>query len=159
YGGPEGLKHLVNACHARGLAVILDVVYNHLGPSGNYLGRFGPYFTDRYRTPWGSAVNVDGPWSDEVRGFLCDNPLMWLRDYHGDCPRIDAAHAIVDTSAVHFLEQLAEQVDVLEAELGRHLGLIAESDLNDPRLLQPRQAGGYNLHAQWADDLHHALHA
>jgi maltooligosyltrehalose trehalohydrolase len=158
YGGPEGLKRLVDACHARGIAVILDVVYNHLGPVGNYLGRFGPYFTDRYRTPWGDAVNVDGPGSDEVRRFFCDNALMWLRDYHVDGLRIDAVHAIVDTSAVHLLEQLAEEVDALEAELGRHLVLIAESDLNDPRLIRPREAGGYGLDAQWADDFHHALH-
>lgn len=159
YGGPDGLKHLVNACHAGGLAVILDVVYNHLGPNGNYLGRFGPYFTDRYRTPWGDAINFDGPESDEVRRFVCDNALMWLRDYHLDGLRIDAAHAIVDTSAVHVLEQLADEVDALEAELGRHLTLIAESDLNDPRLLRSREAGGYGLDAQWADDFHHALHA
>jgi maltooligosyltrehalose trehalohydrolase len=149
---------LVDACHARGLAVILDVVYNHLGPVGNYLGRFGPYFTDRYRTPWGDAVNLDGPGSDEVRRFFCDNALMWLRDYHLDGLRIDAVHAIVDTSAVHILEQLAAEVDALEAELGRHLVLIAESDLNDPRLIRPREAGGYGLDAQWADDFHHALH-
>jgi maltooligosyltrehalose trehalohydrolase len=158
YGGPEGLKRLVDACHTRGLAVILDVVYNHLGPVGNYLGHFGPYFTDRYRTPWGDAVNVDGPGSDEVRRFFCDNALMWLRDYHLDGLRIDAVHAIVDTSAVHVLEQLAEEVDALEAELGRHLVLIAESDLNDPRLIRPREVGGYGLDAQWADDFHHALH-
>jgi maltooligosyltrehalose trehalohydrolase len=159
YGGPEGLKLLVDACHGRGLAVMLDVVYNHLGPAGNYLGRFGAYFTDRYRTPWGDAVNFDGPGSDEVRRFVCDNALMWLRDYHLDGLRIDAVHAIVDTSAMHILEQLAEEVDTLEAELGRHLVLIAESDLNDPRLVRPRAAGGYGLDAQWADDIHHALHA
>ena len=158
YGGPEGLKRLVDACHARGLAVILDVVYNHLGPSGNYLARFGPYFTDRYRTPWGQAVNFDGPGSDEVRRFFCDNALMWLRDYHLDGLRLDAVHAIFDTSAVHVLEQLAEEVDALEAELGRHLALVAESDLNDPRLIRSREAGGYGLDAQWADDFHHALH-
>jgi maltooligosyltrehalose trehalohydrolase len=159
YGGPEGLKRLVDACHGRGLAVILDVVYNHLGPSGNYLGRFGPYFTDRYRTPWGAAVNFDGPGSDEVRRFVCDNARMWIEHYHVDGLRIDAVHAIIDTSAVHILEQLADEVHALEARLGRHLVLIAESDLNDPRLLRSREAGGYGLHAQWADDLHHALHA
>jgi maltooligosyltrehalose trehalohydrolase len=158
YGGPEGLKRLVDACHARGLAVILDVVYNHLGPDGNYLGRFGPYFTDRYRTPWGEAVNFDGPGSDEVRRFVCDNALMWFRDYHFDGLRIDAVHSIADGSAVHVLEQLAEEVEAFEAEVGRHLLLIAESDLNDPRLIRSREAGGYGLHAQWADDLHHALH-
>jgi maltooligosyltrehalose trehalohydrolase len=159
YGGPDGLKRLVDACHARGLAVILDVVYNHVGPDGNYLARFGPYFTSRYRTPWGDAVNFDGRGSDEVRRFVCDNALMWLRDYHVDGLRIDAVHAIADTSAVHILEQLAEEVEALGAELGRHLVLIAESDLNDPRLVRPRAAGGYELHAQWADDFHHALHA
>jgi maltooligosyltrehalose trehalohydrolase len=158
YGGPEGLKRLVDACHGRGLAVILDVVYNHLGPAGNYLGRFGPYFTDRYHTPWGQAVNFDGAGSDEVRRFVCDNARMWLRDYHLDGLRIDAVHAIVDTSAVHVLEQLAEEIDELEPELGRSLVLIAESNLNDPRLIRPREQGGYGLDAQWADDLHHALH-
>ena len=158
YGGPAGLKRLVDACHAQGLAVLLDVVYNHLGPAGNYLARFGPYFTDRYRTPWGDAVNFDGPGSDEVRRFVCDNALMWLRDYHLDGLRIDAVHAIVDTSAVHILEQLADEVEALGARLGRHLVLIAESDLNDPRLVRPREAGGYGLDAQWADDVHHALH-
>jgi maltooligosyltrehalose trehalohydrolase len=159
YGGPEGLKRLVDACHARGLAVILDVVYNHLGPSGNYLGRFGPYFTHRYLTPWGDAVNFDGPGSDEVRRFVCDNARMWLRDYHVDGLRIDAVHAILDTSATHVLEQLAEEVDALEGELGRHVALIAESDLNDHRLVRSREAGGYGLDALWADDVHHALHA
>ncbi len=159
YGGPDGLKRLVDACHSRGLAVLLDVVYNHPGPDGNYLGRFGPYFTDRYATPWGQAVNFDGPGSEEVRRFVCDNALMWLRDYRFDGLRIDAVHAIVDTSAVHILEQLAAEVDELEARLGRHLTLIAESDLNDPRLVTPREAGGYGLDAQWSDDFHHALHA
>jgi maltooligosyltrehalose trehalohydrolase len=158
YGGPDGLKRLVDACHARGMAVLLDVVYNHLGPAGNYLGRFGPYFTDRYATPWGQAVNLDGPDSDEVRRFFCDNALMWLRDYHVDGLRIDAVHAILDTSAVHFLEQLACEVDALEARLGRHLVLIAESDLNDPRVVWPPEIGGYGLDAQWSDDFHHALH-
>jgi maltooligosyltrehalose trehalohydrolase len=158
YGGPDGLKRLIDACHARGLAVVIDVVYNHLGPAGNYLGRFGPYFTDRYRTPWGDAVNFDGAGSDEVRRFVCDNALMWLRAYHADGLRIDAVHAIVDTSAVHLLEQLAIEVDALEAALGRHLVLIAESDLNDPRIVWPRERGGYGIDAQWSDDFHHALH-
>ncbi len=157
YGGPEGLKRLVDACHRAGLAVIMDVVYNHLGPEGNYLGRFGPYFTNRYHTPWGAAINLDGPGSDEVRRFLCDNALMWLRDYHLDGLRIDAVHAIFDMSAVHFLEQLADEVRKLEARLGRHLVVIAESDLNDPRLVRPPEAGGYGLDAQWSDDFHHAL--
>jgi maltooligosyltrehalose trehalohydrolase len=159
YGGPEGLKHLVDACHCRGLAVLLDVVYNHFGPEGNYLGRFGPYFTDRYATPWGEAVNLDGPWSDEVRRFFIDNALMWLRDYHLDGLRIDAVHAIVDTSAVHFLEQLAGEVEDLEAHEGRHMVLIAESDLNDPRVVQSPREGGYGIKAQWNEDFHHALHA
>ena len=158
YGGPDGLKRLVDACHARGLAVILDVVYNHLGPAGNYLGRFGPYFSDRHRTPWGEAVNLDGGGSDEVRRFFCDSALCWLRDYHADGLRLDAVHAFVDTSARHFLEQLAEEVDALEVERGRHYALIAESDLNDPRVVSERSAGGYGLDAQWSDDFHHALH-
>jgi maltooligosyltrehalose trehalohydrolase len=159
YGGPDGLKHLVDACHARGLGVVLDVVYNHLGPEGNYLGRFGPYFTDRYTTPWGQAVNFDGPGSDEVREFVFDNALMWLRDYHFDGLRLDAVHAIVDGSAVHVLEELELRVEELSAQLGRRLHLIAESDLNDPRLLRPREAGGYGLAASWDDDFHHAVHA
>jgi maltooligosyltrehalose trehalohydrolase len=159
YGGPDGLKRLVDACHGRGLAVLLDVVYNHLGPAGNYLERFGPYFTDRYATPWGRAVNLDGPGSDQVRRFFCDNALAWLRDYHADGLRLDAVHAILDTSAVHFLEQLAAEVADLGARLGRHLVLVAESDLNDPRLVRPPDVGGYGLDAQWSDDLHHALHA
>ncbi len=159
YGGPDGLKRLVDACHARGLAVILDVVYNHLGPSGNYLGEFGPYFTDRYATPWGAAINLDGPDSDEVRRFIVDNALMWLRDYHCDGLRLDAVHAIVDTSAVHILEQIAVEVRALEADLGRRLWVIAESALNDPRLVRSRDVGGYGLDAQWSDDFHHALHA
>ena len=158
YGGPQGLKRLIDACHARGLAVLLDVVYNHLGPAGNYLGRFGPYFTDRYATPWGPAVNLDGPHSHEVRRFFCDNALMWLRDYHVDGLRLDAVHALVDTSAVPFLEQLAAEVDTLAAHLGRHLVLIAESDLNDPRVVWPSALGGYGIGAQWNDDFHHALH-
>jgi maltooligosyltrehalose trehalohydrolase len=158
YGGPQGLKRLIDACHARGLAVLLDVVYNHLGPAGNYLSHFGPYFTDRYATPWGPAVNLDGPHSHEVRRFFCDNALMWLRDYHCDGLRLDAVHALVDASAVHVLEQLAAEVDALAAHLGRHLVLIAESDLNDPRLVRPPEVGGYGIDAQWSDDFHHALH-
>jgi maltooligosyltrehalose trehalohydrolase len=159
YGGPAGLKRLVDACHARGLAVLLDVVYNHLGPVGNHLDRFGPYFTDRYRTAWGPALNFDGAGSDEVRRFVCDDALAWLRDYHCDGLRLDAVHAIMDASATHVLEQLASEVRELSAALGRHLVLIAESDLNDPRLVRPAAAGGYGLDAQWNDDFHHALHA
>jgi len=158
YGGPDGLKRLVDACHARGLAVLLDVVYNHLGPAGNYLSKFGPYFTDRYKTPWGEAVNFDGAGSDEVRRFFCDNALMWLRDYHFDGLRLDAVHAIVDMSAVHICEQLRNEVAALEAQSGRRLVVIAESDLNDPRLVRPVEQGGYGLDAQWSDDFHHALH-
>jgi maltooligosyltrehalose trehalohydrolase len=159
YGGPDGLARFVEACHNRGLGVILDVVYNHLGPSGNYLGEFGRYFTDRYGTPWGQAVNLDGADSDEVRRFFIENGLMWLREYGIDGLRIDAVHAIVDTSATHLLEELAVEVEVLAAELGRPLWLIPESDLNDPRLLWSRERGGYGLHAQWSDDFHHAIHA
>jgi maltooligosyltrehalose trehalohydrolase len=158
YGEPDDLKRLVDATHARGLAVILDVVYNHLGPAGNYLARFGPYFTQRYATPWGEAINFDGPQSDEVRRFFCDNALMWLRDYHFDGLRIDAVHAILDTSAIHFLEQLAGEVADLQAQTDRQLALIAESDLNDPRIIRPREIGGYGMLAQWSDDFHHALH-
>jgi maltooligosyltrehalose trehalohydrolase len=158
YGGPDELKRLVGACHGRGLAVILDVVYNHLGPAGNYLGRFAPYFTERYVTPWGQAINFDGPDSDEVRRFVCDNALMWLRDYHFDGLRLDAVHALIDTSAIHLLEQLACEVTELEAQSGRHLVLIAESDLNDPRVVRAQEIGGYGIQAQWSDDFHHALH-
>ncbi len=159
YGGPEGLKQLVDACHGEGLAVLLDVVYNHLGPAGNYLSRFGPYFTRKYGTPWGEALNLDGPGSREVRRFLCDNALMWLRDYHIDGLRLDAIHSLFDQSAVHFLEQLAVEVEGLSAVLGRHLALVAESNLNDPRIVDSRERGGYGLQAQWSDDFHHALHA
>jgi maltooligosyltrehalose trehalohydrolase len=159
YGGPAGLHRFLDACHARGLGVILDVVYNHLGPAGNYLGEFGPYFTDHYSTPWGEAVNFDGAGSDEVRRFFLDNARMWLADYGLDGLRLDAVHAILDTSAVHILEDLSVEVEALAAALGRPLWLIPESDLNDPRLLWSRERGGYGLHAQWSDDFHHALHA
>jgi maltooligosyltrehalose trehalohydrolase len=159
YGGPDGLKRLVNALHGAGLAAILDVVYNHLGPSGNYLSRFGPYFTSDLRTPWGDAVNLGGSGSAEVRAFFIENALMWLRDYHFDGLRLDAVHALVDSSATHFLEELGVRVEDLERELGRHLAVIAESDLNDPRIIRPRELGGYGLAAQWSDDLHHALHS
>ncbi len=158
YGGPDGLKRLVDACHGRGLAVLLDVVYNHFGPDGNYTGAFGPYQTDRYRTPWGAAVNLDGPGSDEVRRFFIDNALGWLRDYHVDGLRIDAVHAFVDTAATHLLEQTADEVRSLSLATGRDLVLIAESDLNDPRLVRSPAIGGYGLDATWSDDLHHAIH-
>lgn len=158
YGGPDGLKRLVNALHQHGIAAILDVVYNHLGPDGNYLAQFGPYFTSCYRTPWGDATNLSGRRSAEVRNFFIENGLMWLRDYHFDGLRLDAVHAFVDTSAVHFLEEFAAAVSKLEHETGRHLCVIAESDLNDPRVVQVRESGGYGFHAQWSDDFHHALH-
>lgn len=159
YGTPDDLKRLVNACHQRGLAVLLDVVYNHFGPDGNYLGKFGPYTTEKYETPWGHAVNLDGPQSDTVRAFFIDNAVMWLRDYHFDGLRLDAVHALIDNGALHFLEALADRVKVLEAQLGRHLVLIAESDLNDPRIVRPCEIGGFGVDAQWSDDFHHALHA
>jgi maltooligosyltrehalose trehalohydrolase len=158
YGGPEGLKRLVDACHLRGLSVILDVVYNHLGPLGNHLQRFGPYFTDTHHTPWGMAVNVDGRGSDEIRRFFIDNALMWLRDYHVDGLRLDATDTIVDNSALPFLEQLTADVTLLEAELGRSFLLIAESSLNDPRLVRPVARYGMGLDAVWNEDHHHALH-
>jgi maltooligosyltrehalose trehalohydrolase len=151
------LKRFVNAAHGKGLAVLLDVVYNHFGPSGNYTGKFGPYVVDSHRTPWGGAVNLEDAESDEVRRFFCDNALMWLRDFHIDGLRIDAVHAFVDRSAIHFLEQLATEVEALTASLARRLVLIAESDLNDPRLVTPRKAGGFGIDAQWSDDFHHAL--
>jgi maltooligosyltrehalose trehalohydrolase len=158
YGGPDGLRRLVDACHDRGVAVVVDVVYNHLGPSGNHLARFGPYFTDAYRTPWGAAVNLDGPGSDEVRRFFVDNALQWVRDFHVDGLRVDAVHAFHDRSARHLLQQLGEEVHREAAALGRTAWVIAESDLNDPRLVRSPEAGGYGLDAAWSDDLHHALH-
>ncbi|PZH00363.1 malto-oligosyltrehalose trehalohydrolase [Streptomyces sp. NTH33] len=159
YGGPEGLKRFVDRAHGLGLGVVLDVVHNHLGPSGNYLPRFGPYFTDTHHTPWGAAVNLDAPGSDEVRAFLVGSALAWLRDYRLDGLRLDAVHALVDTRACHFLEELSTAVDTLSADLGRPLFLIAESDLNDPRIVTPRTRNGLGLHAQWNDDFHHALHS
>ncbi|MGI8777444.1 MAG: malto-oligosyltrehalose trehalohydrolase [Acidimicrobiales bacterium] len=159
YGGPDGLKRLVDACHARDLAVVLDVVYNHLGPDGNYLPQFAPYFTDRYSTPWGEAVNFDGPDSDDVRAFVVDNACMWIRDYHFDGLRLDAVHAIVDTSAVHVVEEIADAVHRVAADLGRPAWVVAESDLNDPRVVRSPDIGGWGCDAQWSDDFHHALHA
>ena len=157
YGGPDGLKRLVDACHDRGLAVLLDVVYNHFGPVGNYTNKFAPYLTDRHRTPWGEAVNFEGPGSDEVRRYFIDNALMWMRDYHIDGLRLDAVHEFMDRSAIHFMEQLSAEVDVLSSTLSRRLVLIAESDLNNPQVVTPREAGGFGLDAQWSDDFHHAL--
>jgi maltooligosyltrehalose trehalohydrolase len=156
YGGPDGFKRFVDACHGRGLAVLLDVVYNHLGPSGAYLDRFGPYFAGQ--NDWGPGLNLDGEGSDEVRRYVIGNALGWLRDYHVDGLRLDAVHALADRRATHLLEELAVAVQATEAALRRPLTLIAESDLNDPRLVTPREAGGYGLQAQWSDDLHHALH-
>jgi len=157
--GPDALKRFVDACHEAGLAVVLDVVYNHLGPSGNYLGEFGPYFTEKYHTPWGAALNLDGEHSDHVRRHIIDNALMWLRDYRIDGLRVDAVHALLDRSTTHLLQQLRDEVDMLEAETGRPNVLIAESDQNDPRMTVPRSAHGVGMHAQWSDDFHHALHA
>jgi len=157
YGGPDGFKRFVDACHARGLSVILDVVYNHFGPVGNYANKFGPYLTDRHKTPWGAAVNLDEGGSDEVRRFFCDNALMWLRDYHCDGLRFDAVHEYIDRSAVHFMEQLSLEVERLGATLGKEFYLVAESDLNDPRVIRPREAHGYGMDSQWSDDFHHSL--
>ncbi len=158
YGGPDGLKRFVDAAHARGLGVLLDVVYNHLGPSGAYLEPFGPYFTDRHVTPWGPAVNLDGAGSDEVRGFILASVAMWLDAFHLDGLRLDAVHALVDDRATHLLEEMSVAVEALSAHLGRPLSLIAESDLNDTRLIAAREAHGFGLTAQWSDDFHHALH-
>ena len=159
YGGPEALCRFVDMAHARGLAVLLDVVYNHLGPDGAVLDRFGPYTTDRYSTPWGGALNLDDDGSDEVRAFIVDNAVMWLEDYHIDGLRLDAVHAFLDRSAVHLLEELGSRVRALSASAGRPLLVIAESDLNDPRLVREGSAGGFALDAQWSDDFHHALWA
>jgi len=158
YGGPDGLKRFVDACHARGLGVVMDVVYNHLGPAGNYLPEFGPYLTEAHTTPWGPAVNLDMPGSDEVRRYVLDNVRMWLRDYHVDGLRLDAVHALVDERATHLLEEMAVEVEALSAELRKPLFLVAESDLNDARTVMSREAGGRGLQGQWADDVHHALH-
>jgi len=159
YGGPDGLKRFVDAAHRRGLGVVLDVVYNHFGPSGAYAPMFAPYLSRAGTNPWGSSVNLDGPGSDEVRRYIIDNVLMWLRDYHADGLRLDAVHALTDHSAINLLEQMAVEVESLSVHLNRPLALIAESDLNDPRLITPREAGGYGLTAQWDDDVHHMLHA
>ncbi|WP_018331564.1 malto-oligosyltrehalose trehalohydrolase [Actinomycetospora chiangmaiensis] len=157
YGGPDAFRRFVDACHDRGLGVALDVVYNHLGPSGAYLDRFGPYFAGS--NDWGSALNLDGPDSDTVRAYILENVTMWFVDFGVDALRLDAVHALRDTRATHLLEEMAVHVQGLEAALGRPLTLIAESDLNDPRLVTPREAGGYGLDAQWCDDIHHALHS
>jgi maltooligosyltrehalose trehalohydrolase len=162
YGGPAALHRFVDAAHAHGLAVCLDVVYNHLGPDGNYLGEIAPYFTDTHPTPWGQGLNLDGPGSDEVRRWVLDNVRLWLRDFHVDGLRLDAVHELHDESALHLLEEMSREVDALAAETGRELWLVAESDRNDPRTVTPRGTGdavaGLGLHGQWADDVHHALH-
>ena len=158
YGGPDGLVRLVDACHARGLGVLIDAVFNHLGPSGNYLPRFGPYLSSASNT-WGQGINLSGPEADEVRRYILDCALRWMRDFHADGLRLDAVHALVDTTAIHILEELAAATDELSEQLGRPLSLIAESDLNDPRLITPRDRGGYGLTAQWDDDIHHAIHS
>lgn len=159
YGGPEGLARFVAAAHARGLAVVLDVVHNHLGPSGNYLGMFGPYFTDAHHTPWGSAVNLDQPGSEQVRAFLVDSARQWLVDFGIDGLRLDAVHELRDDSDQHFLAELADAVSAWEQETGRELTLIAESDRNDPMTVTPTARGGLGMDMQWADDVHHAVHA
>ena len=158
YGGPEALQRFVDACHARGLAVCLDVVYNHLGPSGNYLASFGPYFTGKHDTPWGDAVNLDDTGSEHVRRWIVDNALRWFEDFHIDALRLDAVHALVDDSPRHLLAQLSDGTAALAARLGRPLSLVAESDLNDPRMVEPTSEGGLGMTAQWDDDIHHALH-
>jgi maltooligosyltrehalose trehalohydrolase len=158
YGGPRGLQRLVDAAHNRGLAVALDVVYNHLGPEGNYLGAYGPYFSARYRTPWGEAINFDGPDSDPVRRYFIDNALYWAEHFHIDALRLDAIHGIFDFSAYHFLAQLKDEMGTLAERLGRPIPVIAESNLNDSKLLHSREQGGYGLDGEWADDFHHAVH-
>ena len=157
YGGPDAVKRFIDAAHGKGLAVINDVVYNHFGPTGNYTGKYGPYITESHKTPWGGAVNLEEEGSSEVRRFFCDNVLMWLRDYHFDGLRLDAVTAYIDRSAVHLLEQMADETKALGAELGKHFFLVAESDLGDPRVVRAKEAGGYGLEAQWSDDFHHAL--
>ena len=158
YGGPAGFQRFVDACHAKGLAVCLDVVYNHLGPDGNYLGAYGPYFTDAYDTPWGLALNLDGPGSDQVRRYVLDNVRMWLRDFHVDALRLDAVHELYDGRALTLLEEIAVLSDELSEELGRTVVVTAESDRNDPQTVMARDLGGVGLAGQWADDVHHGLH-
>ena len=158
YGGPAALQRFVDACHARGLGVCLDVVYNHLGPSGNYLAEFGPYFIDAHATPWGQGLNVDGEGCEAVRRWVIDNALRWFEEFHVDALRLDAVHEIHDDSDRHLLAQLADEVADLERRLGRPLTLIAESDLNDATMVTPTAESGRGMSAQWDDDVHHALH-
>jgi maltooligosyltrehalose trehalohydrolase len=159
YGTPNDLKELVNAAHQRGMAVILDVVYNHLGPEGNYLADYGPYFTDKYKASWSNAINFDGPWCDGVRNYFIQNALMWLNEFHIDALRLDAVHAIFDNSAKHLMEELTEQVRLLEQRVQKRKVLIAEFDLNNPRFITPVEKGGFGMDAQWVDEFHHALHS
>ncbi|HEX2779248.1 MAG TPA: alpha-amylase family glycosyl hydrolase, partial [Gemmatimonadaceae bacterium] len=159
YGGPEGLRRLIDAAHDAGLAVVLDVVYNHVGPEGNYLPLYGPYFTETYKTPWGPAVNYDGADSPEVRRFVIENALHWVTEYHADALRLDAIHGIYDFGAKHVLTELVERVHEQGRALGRQVVVIAESDLNDPKVVRPPEVGGYGFDAQWSDDFHHAVHA
>lgn len=157
YGGSKGLQHLVNTCHQKGIAVVLDVVYNHIGPEGNYLSEFGPYFTDKYNTPWGKAINFDDAWCDNVRHFFIENVLMWFRDFHIDALRLDAVHAIKDFSPTHILREIKQHVNQLMKETGKEHYLIAEVDLNDVRFINPLEKCGYGMDAQWTDEFHHAL--
>ncbi|WP_348523730.1 alpha-amylase family glycosyl hydrolase [Demequina litorisediminis] len=159
YGGPEALQRFVDAAHRAGLAVCLDVVYNHLGPDGNYLSKFGPYFTDAHHTPWGWAVNLDQPSADGMRRYICDNALRWFEDFHIDCLRLDAVHELRDDSERHVLAQASDETAELSNRIGRPLSLVAESDLNDARMVTPTAEGGLGMTAQWNDDVHHALHA
>ncbi|HEY1021688.1 MAG TPA: alpha-amylase family glycosyl hydrolase, partial [Flavisolibacter sp.] len=158
YGGPEGLKKLVNACHQKGIAVWLDVVYNHIGPEGAYLSPYGPYFTNTYCTPWGDAINFDGEWSDGVRDYFSVNALYWFEQFHIDGLRCDAVHTVFDNGAVHFWQLTSEKVAALEQKLGRTLHLVAESDLNSPKVIKSPKEGGYGFDGQWLDDFHHALY-
>ena len=157
YGGPDGLVRFVDACHRRGLGVLIDAVFNHLGPSGNYLPRFGPYLSSA-SNPWGEGINIADAGSDEVRRYIIDCALRWMRDFHADGLRLDAVHALFDTTAIHLLEELSAETDELAEQLGRPLSLVAESDLNDPKMITPREARGYGMTAQWDDDIHHAIH-
>jgi maltooligosyltrehalose trehalohydrolase len=157
YGGPAALQNLVNACHEKGLAVVLDVVYNHVGPEGNYFEQSGPYFTEKYHTPWGSAINFDDAWSDGVRNYFIQNVLMWFRDFHFDALRLDAVHAIKDFGVKHLLKEMREEVDLLKKATGKNFNLIVESDLNDHKYINPVKEQGYGMDAQWIDEFHHAL--
>lgn len=157
YGGPDGLVRFVDACHARGLGVLIDAVFNHFGPSGNYLPKFGPYMSSG-SNPWGESINIGDAGADDVRRYILDCALRWMRDFGADGLRLDAVHALVDTTAIHILEELSAETEALATEVGRPLSLVAESDLNDPRLITPRDRGGLGMTAQWADDIHHAIH-